>query len=91
MQRMLPELCFLTVQLLPLQYTSVFALTEGESCPISAAAQTEIAYHTCVPGSGLGRLLNGTYCNPLRRGVAEHQVYPDRTGLQPDGFVLSSP
>lgn len=79
-------------------YTSIYALNETDACPISPTARTETAYHTFVPGSGLGSLLNGTYCSPLRRGVATHQVYEDRTGLlgedrtplSPLGFTRSS-
>lgn len=69
-------------------YTSVYALTETSACPISPTAQTEKAYHTLVPGSGLGELTSRSYCSPLRRGIVEHQVHQDRTGLSPLGFVI---
>lgn len=72
-----------------LQYTSTFALTETGTCPLSSTAQTETAYHTFVPGSGLGQLVNRTFCSPLRRGFLDHPIHADRTGLQA-GFTLNS-
>ena len=61
---------------LSVQYTSVFAITESEACPISPTAQTESVFHTMVPGSTLGALLNGTFCSQTRRGVLEHPILP---------------
>ena len=74
-----------------LQYTSTYALTETGACPISATAETETAYHTLVPGSALGHILNTTFCNPaMRRGVLDHPVHASRDGLTPLGFVQST-
>ncbi|KAL0030290.1 hypothetical protein WJX77_007668 [Trebouxia sp. C0004] len=57
-------------------FTSIFALTDGEVCPLGPNAETETIYHTMVPGSTLGALLNATFCSSLRRGVLEHPILP---------------
>ena len=56
-----------------MQFTSIFAVTEV--CPLEANATTFTIYHTMVPGSTLGGMLNKPYCSQLRRGVLDHPIY----------------